>query len=196
MQERKIRSISEPRDLRALAHPLRLRLLGALRLDGPATASELARRFEVSSGLTSYHLRMLAEHAFVEDDPGHNGGRERWWRASHDAHEWHAPVEGDPEETAGRVEATRALNREVAGIFAEQLEAWAELGPVTEEAWRTALGMSDRWLTLTPERANRLVEEMDALVERYATQPDEGDDARRVGLLYALGPDPAVRRKS
>src|SRR5688500_13344259 len=102
MHERRIRSISEPRDLRVLAHPLRLRLRGALRLAGPATAIDLARRFAVSSGLTSYHLRMLAGHAFVEDDPGHAGGRERWWRAAHDAHEWHAPVPGDPAETAGR----------------------------------------------------------------------------------------------
>ena len=46
--------------LRALTHPLRTRLLGALRVDGPATASELGRRFGESSGATSYHLRRLA----------------------------------------------------------------------------------------------------------------------------------------
>lgn len=189
MQERRVRSIGEARDLRALAHPLRLRLLGALRLDGPATASDLARRFAVSSGLTSYHLRMLAAHDFVEDDPGRTGGRERWWRATHDAHQWDVPADGDPIDSAGHVDATRALNVEVARIFAEHLEAWAEIGPGQEGPWRTAIGMSDRWLTLSPGRARELVDEVDAVVERYAGQPDEGDDARRVGFLFALGPD-------
>ena len=47
--------------LRALAHPLRLRLVGALRLHGPATATMLARRLDTNSGQTSYHLRQLAE---------------------------------------------------------------------------------------------------------------------------------------
>ena len=47
------------REVRALAHPLRLRMLESLQ-DGPATASMLARELGESSGATSYHLRALA----------------------------------------------------------------------------------------------------------------------------------------
>ncbi|HJU96652.1 MAG TPA: helix-turn-helix domain-containing protein, partial [Jiangellaceae bacterium] len=43
--------------LRAFTHPLRMRLLAALRSDGPATASDLGRLLGESSGATSYHLR-------------------------------------------------------------------------------------------------------------------------------------------
>ena len=54
--------------MRALAHPLRMRMVGLLRAEGPATASGLAERLGVSSGLTSYHLRALADAA--------------WWRSA------------------------------------------------------------------------------------------------------------------
>jgi DNA-binding transcriptional ArsR family regulator len=72
----------EPTDVaavRALAHPLRLRLLDLLRFDGPSTATVLARRVCESTGATSYHLRQLARHGFIED-AGPGRGRERWWR--------------------------------------------------------------------------------------------------------------------
>jgi DNA-binding transcriptional ArsR family regulator len=65
--------------VRALAHPLRLRLLDLLRFDGPATATMLAGRVEESSGSTSYHLRQLARHGFIEEVAKRDGGRERWW---------------------------------------------------------------------------------------------------------------------
>jgi predicted transcriptional regulator len=60
----------DPRSLRGLAHPLRLHLLGLLRADGPATASQLAARTGQSSGATSYHLRQLAAYGFVVEDTG------------------------------------------------------------------------------------------------------------------------------
>ena len=66
--------------LKAFAHPLRMSLYAELQRRGPATASQLARALGESSGQTSYHLRQLERHGFVEDDPGHAGGRERWWR--------------------------------------------------------------------------------------------------------------------
>jgi DNA-binding transcriptional ArsR family regulator len=66
-------------ELRALAHPLRLRLLEVLR-EGPATASGLARALGESSGATSYHLRVLAGVGLVAEEPERGNGRERWWR--------------------------------------------------------------------------------------------------------------------
>src|SRR3954454_12016717 len=77
--------VLDPPRLRALAHPLRVRLLGLLRLHGPSTATRLAARVGDSSGSTSYHLRQLAAAGLVAEDPAHagGGGRERWWRAVH-----------------------------------------------------------------------------------------------------------------
>ena len=65
--------------LRGLAHPLRLELLHVLYAEGPATASQLARRLGESSGSTSYHLRALHRVGMVEEAEQKNG-RERWWQ--------------------------------------------------------------------------------------------------------------------
>ncbi|WP_168627006.1 MULTISPECIES: transcriptional regulator [unclassified Cryobacterium] len=65
--------------LKALAHPLRVRIFDALSTYGPATASGLAERLGESSGATSYHLRQLEKHAFVRELEGAGTGRERWW---------------------------------------------------------------------------------------------------------------------
>ena len=67
------------REVWALAHPLRLRLLESLG-DGPSTASLLARELGESSGATSYHLRALAAAGLIVEDTGLRKGRERWWK--------------------------------------------------------------------------------------------------------------------
>src|SRR5256885_8199945 len=74
----------DARTLRAIAHPLRMRMLGLLRTEGPATATSLAARLGESSGTTSWHLRQLAEHGFIEEDPERGSRRDRWWRATHE----------------------------------------------------------------------------------------------------------------
>ncbi|MDX5450459.1 MAG: helix-turn-helix domain-containing protein, partial [Actinomycetes bacterium] len=69
--------------VRVLAHPLRSRLLSELRREGPATATDLARRLDTNTGATSYHLRKLAEVGLVEEAEG-GVGRERRWQAAHE----------------------------------------------------------------------------------------------------------------
>ncbi|MDQ3066708.1 MAG: helix-turn-helix domain-containing protein [Actinomycetota bacterium] len=71
------------KEVRALAHPLRLRMLESL-VDGPATASILARELGESSGATSYHLRALASAGLIIEDLDKRKGRERWWRRDPD----------------------------------------------------------------------------------------------------------------
>src|SRR5206468_2580841 len=63
----------------AMAHPLRLEILGLL-VERPSTASRLARRLGESRGLISYHLRMLARSGAIEEAPELGSRRERWWR--------------------------------------------------------------------------------------------------------------------
>jgi DNA-binding transcriptional ArsR family regulator len=65
--------------LRALAHPLRIRILDELSAYGPLTATGLADRLGESSGATSYHLRQLEKHDLVREVKGRGTARERWW---------------------------------------------------------------------------------------------------------------------
>lgn len=65
--------------LKALAHPLRVRILDTLSIYGSFTASGLGERLGESSGATSYHLRQLAKQGFVREVEDKGVGRERWW---------------------------------------------------------------------------------------------------------------------
>jgi DNA-binding transcriptional ArsR family regulator len=155
----------DPRSLRALAHPLRLQLLGALRLDGPATASALARRFDETSGATSYHLRQLARHGFVAEDPGRGTARERWWRAVHQS------TALDVSRTLGEPDTAEALDyilREQLAIETRAVRAWwAGRGEWPAE-WLDASDSSDWSMRLTLDELAALGRDVHDVVGRLA----------------------------
>ncbi|WP_445524320.1 ArsR/SmtB family transcription factor [Streptomyces cyslabdanicus] len=163
----------DARSLRGLAHPLRIRLLTALRRGGPATASQLAAKLGESSGATSYHLRQLAAHGFVEDAPEHGKGRERWWRAAHVAESFDDTLLRDPDpEVRG---AADLFLHEVANQRTQELATWLGTRSDWSEAWTRAADMSSWTLRLTPELALELIEKMHELVESYrAVAPADG----------------------
>lgn len=73
---RRLRTASE---LKALSHPLRMDIIEQLGLNGPMTASALGDVLNETPANCSWHLRKLAEYAFVEET--HDGhGRRRPWR--------------------------------------------------------------------------------------------------------------------
>ena len=170
----------DARALRVLAHPLRSRLLGVLRLNGPATATTLARALETNSGATSYHLRKLAEVGLVEEDRG-GVGRERVWRAAHDVHGWSvSDFAGDPDAEAAR----EWLESEYFQVFVDNAQRWAAESPSWPLEWRDAADSSDAVLSLTPDELTSLRQELSEVVERYqvaaarrAGESDAGADA-------------------
>ena len=78
---RSVKRLRDPRALRALAHPIRLSLVGLLRVEGPLTATRAAELLGESSASMSFHLRQLAKYGLVEEAGG-GKGRERPWRAT------------------------------------------------------------------------------------------------------------------
>src|ERR1051326_238870 len=74
--------ISDPKSIRALAHPLRLDLLQVLGSGGPATAAHCGRVLGASQASCSFHLRQLAKYGFVEDAGPGRDRRERQWRVT------------------------------------------------------------------------------------------------------------------
>jgi DNA-binding transcriptional ArsR family regulator len=72
--------LSDPKAIRALAHPLRLDLLDLLVATGPATAAQCGRILGASQASCSFHLRQLAKYGFVEDAGPGSDRRERQWR--------------------------------------------------------------------------------------------------------------------
>lgn len=184
--------------LKALAHPLRMRLLAELRYHGPATATGLGEALGESSGATSYHLRVLAAHGFVVDDTAAHGGRgrERWWRAAHEMTWWTPGQFGDdPDEQAAEDWLSGYLGRSAA----RHIDEWAARRPRTAPEWLAAAVQSDYRIVMIPEQSRALMEELHAVVLRHreaataalAADPEAARRARPVEyLLYALPQEP------
>jgi predicted ArsR family transcriptional regulator len=157
--------------LKALTHPTRVRMLGMLRIDGPATATSLAARLGLNTGATSYHLRQLAQHGFVVDDESQGNGRERWWKAAHRSTETeYVSHQADP---AAR-ETTEAYLQSVAVVMTELLQRAIEELPLVPQDWGQASTFSDWVVKLTPRRAQALVEALAELTS--GTEPDLDDE--------------------
>ncbi|MFE7050983.1 helix-turn-helix domain-containing protein [Streptomyces californicus] len=185
--DRRIHNV-DARTLRAVAHPLRLRLLNALREFGPATASGLGERLGESSGATSYHLRQMAEAGLVEDAPELGKGRERWWRSVHDGSIFESSAFRQHADPAVRGAIDFVLH-ETATSHAEELNAW--LGTVGDwsDAWQRSWDMSDFKIRLTPDLAMELSRKMHELVESYRdTVPEDTEDSAVVRTHLHLFP--------
>lgn len=203
--------VTDASALGALAHPLRLRMLGLLRRHGPSTASRLAARVGESSGLTSYHLRQLADAGMIVDataeDLGHVGqvgGRERWWKAARRSTYTLPPPPGDDAAAA----ATSDYLRAVLSANTDNTRSWLSVEHTWPSAWQAATELSDVPLHLTLEELRHLGEEIRELVARYrrwdpTVTPGTGEvptDAVGVSVQYQVFPfadqpppaDPAV----
>ncbi|MBD0293346.1 MAG: helix-turn-helix transcriptional regulator [Jiangellaceae bacterium] len=174
------RRVRDPAALRAVAHPLRVRLLAALRADGPATASQLGRRFGESSGSTSYHLRQLARFGFVEPDPDQPNARDRRWRAVHEFTSWRDSDFADDEEGQAAIALIRDRQRANLDRTATQFVAqeW-------DNAWRDAAGMSDLLARLSPASLTALHNQVVTLIRQYEARDDAAPDAERVAIWLA-----------
>jgi DNA-binding transcriptional ArsR family regulator len=99
---------SEVLALRALAHPLRLRLLELAAETGSITTTTASARTGESSANCSFHLRLLAKHGFLDRLDGRDR-RERPWRpaARPPLADLLSRLASVPREDAGRAELMR-----------------------------------------------------------------------------------------
>ncbi|MEV4489304.1 winged helix-turn-helix domain-containing protein [Micromonospora coxensis] len=174
------------RQVRVLAHPLRLRLLGALRVNGPATATRLAELLHTNTGATSYHLRQLAEVGLVTEAPELASGRQRWWQAAHDVTNFEpTDFDDDPDARA----ALEWIQGDQVRLLVEHAERWFAVQHEWSPAWRDALGMGDAFLTLSPDRLQALNAELWQVIERYQAETEPADaDAEPIQVFVAAYP--------
>ena len=175
--------VTDVRALRALAHPLRNRLLGLLRLHGPATASQLGRAVGESSGATSYHLRQLAAYGFVEEVEGQGTARERWWRARHRMTSWEAAEVVAQE---GGSEVQDELTRLQLAQHARVLQAWQDQRGALDPAWTAGASLNDYALRLRPAQARELAAEVSAVIDRWMDEHPADGPAETGDLVSVL----------
>ncbi|WP_328306769.1 helix-turn-helix domain-containing protein [Streptomyces sp. NBC_00442] len=181
--------VLDAKGLRALAHPVRVQLVGLLRKYGPSTATRLAERLGVNSGTASYHLRQLGAAGFVEEDTERGNARERWWRSVHRT-TWF----NDPELAEREPEAALAYQQSVAAIYALRTQQALNDLQTMPRAWRNTFDMSDWALRLTPDEATALYRELAEVVARYRRDAPETAasapaGAERVAVITQMLPE-------
>ncbi|WP_435745529.1 ArsR/SmtB family transcription factor [Microbacterium sp. PMB16] len=180
-EDTQIRTL-DSRALKALAHPLRVRIFDILASRGPQTASSLAALVGETSGSTSYHLRALAAHDLIREVEGRGTARERWWERPKGRIDMPGPDESmSPSNRA----AAQIVTSEFFRLRHETLMSYLNR-PESEipEDWREVGLTMTTHLDMTAAQTMALREELEALVEsaikRFRGQT--GPDVRRVSL--------------
>ena len=161
--------------LKALGHPVRLRMLGLLRIEGPATATTLAVRLGLNTGATSYHLRQLAQHGFIDEDTERGNARDRWWRAAHQSTHTGGRRATTPEER----DTHDAYSQALAVFYGEQLQSSVAERHAAPRRLARRRDLSDWNLKLTPGRAKALLEALFELIEDVDEEADADGRAVR-----------------
>lgn len=163
------RAVDDVRELRALAHPVRMALVEALAVDGPLTATEAAERIGETPTTCSFHLRQLAKFGFVEEAGG-GKGRARPWRIARIKMRTDA-THPDPEVAI----ATDAMQRVVRDRALARYRTWLETQHSYPEGWRRAAEESQLLLWLTADEleqlSDRLLELIEPVLDERLTDP-------------------------
>ncbi|MBA3348821.1 MAG: helix-turn-helix transcriptional regulator [Actinobacteria bacterium] len=178
-------SLTDPRALRALAHPTRLAILDHLHEAGTATATSCGEAAGISASAASYHLRSLAKWGLVTDAGGGHG-RERPWRAVGTGFSFELTDASSP----AHVAAQAALGGQLVASGERWTADFVRNESGLDPAWQRASHLANKTLTLTPAEAEEIVARIEELLEPYgrSTRSDPPADARVVRMLLRLFP--------
>jgi DNA-binding transcriptional ArsR family regulator len=178
--------ITDPRMLRALAHPARIAILEHLALDGPATATQCADVAGLSPSACSYHLRALARFGFIEPAPdGAADGRHRPWQTRVLGIDY-----GDPGSSGAMLAAEHTLT----GIVQQRLDEVKDRYHAREAEyppdWREAAGMRSDVLHVSPAELAEIRDRLAAELSRFRRLDpvDRPPGALRVQVVLDLVP--------
>jgi predicted ArsR family transcriptional regulator len=185
------KTISDPKELRALAHPLRMRLLGLINQEGTLTATQCAAAVGESVANCSYHLNMLAKYDYIEQAEG-GQGREKPWRVVHEGHSW-SNVSSDPEVA----QAADAASNAFLEVALDKIRERYRTGNLEPDEWRDAIGFGDSSEFLTADELLAMRQEIDEIMRRYKERRDDPslrpEGARPVYFFVAASVAPSIK---
>ena len=139
--------ITDPRAMRALSHPVRLRILATLQSGGPSTATVLAPVVGASPSVVSWHLRHLSSFGLVRDAAkSRTDGRQRWWEAVARGFRFAMPGDGaDPS-------AYELLAAQMFQQYDHVPRRWLrDVAPHLDERWSRLAGLANTRLVVTAD---------------------------------------------
>jgi predicted ArsR family transcriptional regulator len=181
------RRLSDPRELNALAHPVRMAIVELLSISGPLTATELADRLDETPANCSWHLRKLAEHGFVEEAAG-GKGRQRPWQVPGLGFRW-----GDDPTSESSIDgrrAAQALSEVTMGRAVDRLREAQQRAAEESEEWRAAHRSTEMVAWLTADELKEMNDAIDAVLDRYVerlTEPQQRPPGARPCEFVAWG---------
>src|SRR4051794_3594515 len=186
--------LTDPRAMRALAHPARLGILELLHANGPATPTECAREIGGSPQAASYHLRALAKWGLIRPAASDDARETRWELAARSI----SFTSGD--DSPQFHTAARALGRRIVERDDRLIDAWIAAEPAEPREWREAASFASGSVYVTHEELNDFGARFRDLMKDYE-RPEDGDrpdGARRVHVVFRAVPrvePPKKRRK-
>jgi DNA-binding transcriptional ArsR family regulator len=161
------RQLTSAKEMRALAHPLRVAATELLAREGPMTATQLGEILGESPANMSFHLRTLAKYGFVEEAPG-GSGRERPWARVGRGTAW--DMDSDDAATAS---AALGLARHMAQRAFDRRLEWDLTRATYPKEWRQAAFVYDITTYLTAAELDALGEQLNALLDRFAERTSD-----------------------
>jgi hypothetical protein len=153
--------LTDPRAMRALAHPVRLSLVELLSHTGTLTATQASDLLGESPANCAFHLRTLAKYGFIEEAGG-GRGRQRPWRRVHAS----IDIPLDQESTQAAQGARALVDLLVVTLLDRARNSLAQRGSWPVE-WQDALDQGEYLSYMTVPEARQLGAELRELLTRY-----------------------------
>jgi DNA-binding transcriptional ArsR family regulator len=176
-----VRPMSDPRVLRAIAHPTRGRILDELGATGPMRAADVGEALGIPANQASFHLRQLAKYAMIQPAPeAARDNRDRVWKLA-DEHGFRIDIKDIEAEPGGKAAVS---------VFRQNKAAWAHRLVDEVFAFRQRKGsfsaITDKAMKLTKDEASEFMGEIDEVLERWGDKTRGRSHDRRTYVFYSM----------
>ena len=175
------RPMSDPRVLRAIAHPTRGRILDELGATGPMRAADVGEALDIPANQASFHLRQLAKYGVIQPAPeAARDKRDRVWKLA-DERGFRLDVQGIEKKPGGKAAVS---------VFRQNKAAWAHR--LVDEVWSfkrhkgTFNAIVDQPLRLNKDEAAEFMGEVDEVLAKWADKTRGRSKDRRTYVFYAM----------
>lgn len=174
--------VHDSRTLRALAHPVRYRILEELTATGPARAADLAEDLGIPANQASFHLRQLAKYGVVVEAPEEaRDRRDRVWKVVADA--GYTVNLRELQADANTRAASTVWQRMFEGRTHDAVSALFRDYRLDDGAVRNVSNDSVR---LTADEARAMAQELNDVMSRWGDRTRGRDPERRSYLLMTI----------
>jgi predicted ArsR family transcriptional regulator len=173
--------MSDPRVLRAIAHPTRGRILDELGATGPMRAADVGEALGIPANQASFHLRQLAKYGVIEPAP--EAARDKRDRV------WKLPEERGFQLDVQSIEAQPG-GKAAVSVFRQNKAAWAHR--LVDEVFSfrkhkdTFSAIVDQTTKLTKDEAAEFMGEVDEVLARWADKTRGRGGGRRTYVFYSM----------